>query len=108
MKRTRILAFCLAVLLSGCGRPAAVPSPEPQPPVEAAASPPTETAAPIVFPPAAEMLRGECGDFAPLEDDGSRKVTIDFTGLRSGGLCLEATYDLAGTPLETGGPTLTL
>ncbi len=108
MKRTRILLFCLAVMLSGCGQPAAVPILEPQPPVEAAASPPTETADPIVFPPTTEMLGGKCGDFAPLEDDGSRKVTIEFIDLRSDGPDLEATYDLASTPLETGGPILTL
>ena len=106
-----LLLVCLAALLSGCEQPAVVQSAEPQPSEESA--PPLseeekEAIAPIVFPAPAEMLEGDCEEFAPLEDDGSREVAIQYVDFRAGGTNVETTYDLAGSPLETDGPTLTL
>ncbi len=69
---------------------------------------PAETVEPVVFPPAGEMLIGDCPEFSLPEDDGKREVTIEFIDLRPDGQSMQATYDLVNTPMAADGPTLTL
>lgn len=47
----------------------------------------------ITFPPAGEMLEVECEPFAPLDDDGSREVTVQY--YFADGTEVSASYDLS-------------
>lgn len=52
------------------------------------------------------MLEVDCGEYAPLEDDGSRRVTIWYA--YADGTEATDTYDLSSTQAEKGGPTLVI
>ena len=78
MKKTLLLLFCLALTLSACGQPAMTAGEEVSPAVDVTTpSVPGAFEEPLPsFPPAGEMLEVDCGEYAPLEDDGSRRERI--------------------------------
>lgn len=108
MKKTLLLLFCLALTLSACGQPAMTAGEEVSPAVDVTTpSVPGAFEEPLPsFPPAGEMLEVDCGEYAPLEDDGSRRVTIWYA--YADGTEATDTYDLSSTQAEKGGPTLTI
>ena len=108
MKKTLLLRFCLALTLSACGQPAMTAGEEVSPAVDVTTpSVPGAFEEPLPsFPPAGEMLEVDCGEYAPLEDDGSRRVTIWYA--YADGTEATDTYDLSSTQAEKGGPTLTI
>ena len=126
-KMRRYLIFlCLSISLAGCrtaapaedtleatntssvaGTPATAESSSA---VESSVTAETPAAADsaITFPPAGEMLKVECEPFAPLDDDGSREVTVQY--YFADGTEVSASYDLSAgeTRDEAEEPVITI